>query len=122
MIIDARMEELLEFVEVELNNINKAKKLPGGVVIVGGTSKLPGIETFTRDKLQLPARLGRLEKLHGIIDAVQDPSYTTAVGLMILDMLLGNPEAYDMSDGKNSGNLNVITNKLLNKFKRSKST
>lgn len=121
MILEARLDELLDFVDKELSEVNRSKKLPGGVVIVGGTSKLPGIDTFTRDKLQLPARLGRLEKLHGLIDTVNDPSYTTAVGLMILDMLLGNSDSFSPQNSKNDINLTAITNKLLNKFKRPKS-
>lgn len=119
MIVEARLEELLDFVEKELNQIHKSRKLPGGVVIVGGTSKIPGIDTFTRDKLQLPARLGRVEKLHGLVDPVQDPTYTTAVGLMILDMLLGGGSFNGHFDRPDNG-LNSITNKLLNKFKRPK--
>ncbi len=122
MIVEARLDELLDFVEKELNTIHKSRKLPGGVVLVGGTSKLPGIDTFTRDKLQLPARLGKIEKLHGLINSVQDPAYTTAVGLMILDMLLGDSEHYGGQLEKTGANLTAITNKLLNKFKRPKST
>jgi len=120
LIIEARVEELLDFVESELNSIHKSRKLPGGVVIVGGTSKIPGIDVFTRDKLQLPARLGRIEKLHGIFDQVQDPTYITAVGLMTLDMLLGSNGNFNGQYDKPDTSLNTITNKLLNKFKRPK--
>jgi cell division protein FtsA len=120
MIVEARMDELLDFVEKELNSIHKSRKLPGGVVIVGGTSKIPGIDTFTRDKLQLPARLGRVEKLHGLVDTVEDPTYTTAVGLMILDMLLGDSDGFGGNYEKGDSGINIITNKLLNKFKRPK--
>lgn len=122
MIVEARLDELFDFVEKELNTIHKSRKLPGGVVIVGGTAKLPGIDSFAREKLQLPARLGKLEKLHGVSDKVHDPSYSTAVGLMILDMLLGGVDNYSDDYSKNGPNLTSITNKLLNKFKRPKST
>jgi cell division protein FtsA len=88
MITEARVEELLEFVEKELKAIHKSRKLPGGVVIVGGSAKLPGIVEFTKEKLQLPARLGSLQAVTGLVDTVQDISYTSAIGLMLLDMLL----------------------------------
>ena len=122
MIIEARIEELLEFVDEELSKVGKSKKLPGGVVIVGGTSKIPGIDTFTRDKLQLPSRLGKIEKLHGLVDSANDPSYSTAVGLMMLDMLLGGSQSYENGKHKSGPNLTSITNKLLNKIKRPKNT
>ncbi len=88
MITEARVEELFEFVDKELSRIHKAHKLPGGVVLVGGTSKLPGIADFAKDQLQLAARVGKLQPLTGLVDTVADPTYCTAVGLMLLDMLL----------------------------------
>lgn len=88
MIIEARVEELLEFVDKELKKIQRSRKLPGGVVLVGGTAKLPGIAEFAKDKLELAARAGKLEPLEGLQDTVDDPAFFTAVGLMILDMLL----------------------------------
>ncbi len=88
MIVEARVEELLEYVDKELAKIKKSQKLPGGIVITGGTSKLPGIEEFAREKMQLPARLGRLQNIGGLVDTVEDASYITVVGLMLLDMLL----------------------------------
>jgi len=88
MITEARVEELLEYVEKELTRIHRARKLPGGVVLVGGTAKLPGMAEFTRDKLQLAARVGTMQSISGLVDTVADPSYATAVGLTMLDMLL----------------------------------
>lgn len=89
MIIEARVEELLEYVDKELKKIQRSRKLPGGVVLVGGTAKLPGIAEYTKERLELAARVGKLQPLAGLIDTVQDPEYSSAVGLMILDMLLG---------------------------------
>lgn len=88
MITEARVEELLEYVEKELHKIRRAGKLPGGVVIVGGTAKLPGLAEFAKQKLQLPARIGKLQNVGGLVDTVEDSAYCTVVGLMLLDMLL----------------------------------
>lgn len=88
MVTEARVDEILEYVDKELKHIHRSRKLPGGVVLVGGTSKLPGLADFTKEKLQLAARTAKLQPLGGLIDTVADPSYTSAVGLMLLDMLL----------------------------------
>jgi cell division ATPase FtsA len=88
MIAGARVEELLEYVNKELQKIKRAGKLPGGVVLTGGTSKLPGIDDLARDRLELPARIGKLHSIGGLVDTVEDKAYTTVVGLMLLDMLL----------------------------------
>jgi len=34
---------LFDYVERELHRIRRSRKLPGGVVLTGGTAKLPGI-------------------------------------------------------------------------------
>jgi len=87
MITEARVEELLEYVDKELKKIHRSRKLPGGVTVVGGTANLPGIEGYTKEKLGLACRVGALQPLSGLVDTVQDPSYAGAVGLMLLDML-----------------------------------
>lgn len=88
MIVEARVEELLEYADKELQKIKRSRKLPGGIVITGGSSKLPGLDEFTRDKMLLPARIGKLHNVGGLVDTVEDQAYVTVVGLMLLDMLL----------------------------------
>lgn len=117
MITEARVEELLEYVDKELKKIHRSRKLPGGVVIVGGTAKLPGIATFTKEKLQLAARVGTLQPLSGLIDVVQDPVYTTAVGLMLLDMLLGESQGQLAAGEPNSSVFRALDG-LLGRFRK----
>lgn len=88
MITEARIEELLELTDKELVKIKRSRKLPGGVVLVGGTANLPGLAEFTKGKLQLPARVGKIQNVGGLVDTVEGTSYCTVVGLMMLDMLL----------------------------------
>lgn len=88
MITEARVEEIFDYVDKELHKIRRSRKLPGGVVLTGGTAKLPGIANFAKEKLQLAARVGKLQPISGLVDTAEDVSYTTVVGLMLLDMLL----------------------------------
>lgn len=118
MITEARIEELFEFVEKELQRIQRAKKLPGGAVIVGGTAKLPGIAEFAREQLQLPARLGKLQPLSGLIDTVDDPAFATATGLMLLDMLMPPEGQGAQREPSVVGDINGMFDKLTRFFKR----
>lgn len=88
MIAEARVEELLEYVDKELQKIHRSRKLPGGVVIVGGSAALPGLADCVKEQLQLPARIGKIRGLSGLVDTVDDPAFATATGLMLLDILL----------------------------------
>lgn len=115
MVLEARVEELFEFVNKELKKINKAGKLPGGVVIVGGTSKLPGIAEFAKDSLELPARIGKLLPVSGLVDKMDDQPFISAIGLMSLDMLLGQQPD---SDHTGVGGAGTFGNLAKNVFKR----
>lgn len=117
IITEARVEELFEYVDKELKKIHRSRKLPGGIVLVGGTAKIAGIDTFARDKLQLAARVGKLQPLGGILDVVQDVSYSTAVGLMLLDMLL-MPGDQQAAAGQPNTNVFGLLDGLMRKFKK----
>ncbi len=105
MIIEARVDELLEYVDNELKKIKRSRKLPGGIVITGGSSKLPGLDEFAKAKLQLPARIGKLQNIGGLVDTVEDPAFTTVVGLMMLDMLLLPELPQSQGKGMTAGGL-----------------
>lgn len=118
MIVEARVEELLEYVEKELRKIGRSRKLPGGVVLVGGSSKLPGLAEFVREKLQLPARIGSLQPIGGLIDTVEDQAFYTAVGLMLLDMLLMPSSGAATSPRRTTvGRLAGLAEDLLKRFR-----
>ncbi len=117
MIAEARVDELFDFVEKELKKIGKSKKLPGGVVLVGGTAKLPGLADFAKEKLQLAARVGVLQPLRGLADVVADPAYATAIGLMQLDMLL-LPSGHNETHGTPNQKALGMIEGLLRRFKK----
>jgi len=116
MITEARVEELFEYVDKELQKIRRSSKLPGGAVLVGGTAKLPGIAEFAKEKLQLPARLGKLQNVSGLVDTVEDAGYCTVVGLMLLDMLL-LPDAPSAQLGVNQATFGLVEN-LFRRFRK----
>ncbi len=118
MIVEARLDELFDYVNKELQKINKVRKLPGGVVIVGGTANLPGIEILAKEKLELVSRVGVVNKLYGGIKEVEDPKFSAAIGLMAYDSLLGDEQIFDgVNMGSKKQTLVELKNKLVNKFK-----
>lgn len=119
MVTEARVDELFEYVDKELRKIQRSRKLPGGAVLVGGTAKLPGLADFVKEKLQLPARVGKLQTLAGLVDTVEDTAYCTAVGLMLLDMLL-LPDATQPHgrQAMSGGDIATVVDRALNYFRR----
>ncbi len=119
MIIEARVDELFEFVDKELRKVGRSRKLPGGAVLVGGTAKLPGLVNFAKEKLQLPARTGNLQPLQGLVDVIDDLAYTTAIGLMQLDMLLMPESGHNVSHGSPNQKALGMIEGLLRRLRKS---
>ncbi len=82
-VIEARNLEILELVNKELKKIGRERLLPAGVVLIGGGAKLPGIEELVKAKLHLPCQVGFPKGVEGIVDKIDDPSFATAVGLLL---------------------------------------
>ena len=82
-IIEARLEEIFSLVNKELQHIGKDKLLPAGAVLTGGTAKLPGAVDLAKEVLGLPAQTGFPIPLGGLVDKVDEPSFATAVGLLV---------------------------------------
>lgn len=118
MIAEARVEELFDYVNKELMKIRRARKLPGGVVFTGGTAKLPGLSEFARETLELPARVGKLQAVTGLTDTVDDPSWYSVIGLMLLDMLLLPPDHETGNFGAGGSKAFGFVEGLLGRFKK----
>lgn len=115
-IVAARLDEMFELINRELKKIGKDGRLPGGVVLVGGGALLPGIEEYAKDKLQLPAKIGKPKNYSGIIDTTNTPEYAAAVGLMMLDMSFG--QAYGGHSNFSAGpDFGGMLKKFMNRFK-----
>lgn len=85
-IIEARLEEIFNLVNKELKAIGKDKLLPAGAVLTGGTAKLPGSIDLAKDVLGLPAQTGFPTPLGGLVDKVDEPSFSTVIGLLVWEM------------------------------------
>lgn len=81
-IIEARVREIFSLAQKELKAIHHEALLPGGAVLVGGGAKIPGIVEIAKEELKIPAQVGFPLDTDGVVDAVDDPAYATAVGLV----------------------------------------
>ena len=84
-IIEARVEEIFFLVDKELKKVDRSGMLPAGVVLTGGGAKMPEIVKLAKKILKLPAQIGFPKELGGVVDKVDDPSFATAVGLIMWD-------------------------------------
>lgn len=113
MIIEARVDEMLEQIDKEFMKVKKSKKLPGGVVFVGGSAQLKGLVEFSKDKLSLPATTGKVKGVTGLLEKVKNVKMSTLVGVMMLDAVLTSHHSQDNNVKNWVPNL-----KFLDRFKK----
>lgn len=89
-IVEARLEEIFEAIQVELKKAGRAGKLPGGVVLTGGTAQLKDITDYAKQSLGLAARIGKTSGYGGVADDIEHPQFATVVGLMLIDAEASN--------------------------------
>lgn len=83
-VIHARMTEILEFVDAEIENSGYRKRLAAGVVITGGGSLLKNLQKLASFQLGMECRLGTPNMhLAGDNDEYRNPSYATGIGLLM---------------------------------------
>ena len=84
-IIQSRMEEIIDFVNFEIQNSGYADKLAAGVVVTGGGAMLKHLSQLMKFKTAMDVRIGAPnEHLAGAgKDEINQPMYATAVGLIM---------------------------------------
>mgnify|MGYP001603194701 FL=1 len=82
-IIKPRLNELFTMVGIELKKSGFATQTPAGVVITGGGAKTAGAQDCAKRMLSMPVRVGLPTNITGLIDDVENPTFATAVGLLI---------------------------------------
>ena len=82
-ILEARMEEILQLVNKEINGSGYRSRLNAGVVITGGSALLANIVEMAEQIFDMPVRIGYPRGVEGRMDEVNSPRCTTAVGLLM---------------------------------------
>lgn len=92
-IIQPRVEEILSLCGKELAKINCADLLAAGMVFTGGSALLPGLvelaEAFQmniKGSSPVTARIGVPDKIIGIKDIANNPSYSAVVGILMMSL------------------------------------
>lgn len=81
-VLNARAEELFELIINEIARSGYDGLLPAGLVLTGGAALLPGLRECARRITERPVRVAHPQGLHGLVDALQTPAASSAVGLL----------------------------------------
>ncbi len=82
-ILNARAEELLLFIQREINRSGYGDLLSAGLVMTGGGARLPGLDILGRELLNAPVRIGAPAPLGDVPKRLLTPENACGVGLLL---------------------------------------
>ncbi len=80
-----RVLETLRMAKVKIIENVPRDLVLGEVVVTGGTARLYGIESLAEDVFGLPARVGSPGAVAGLTQAMKQPEYACAIGLLLFN-------------------------------------
>jgi len=83
-VIYVRVEETLMILAKTLEDSSFKEQIGAGVVLTGGMTKLDGIRELASAIFDnVPIRIAKPREMDGLFETLRDPSYSTAIGLVL---------------------------------------
>jgi cell division protein FtsA len=82
-VIEPRYEELYNLILNELRRSGFEDQIASGIVLTGGSAKIQGAVELAEEVFHMPVRLGIPQYVNGLVDVVENPMYSTGVGLLL---------------------------------------
>lgn len=82
-IVVPRIAEIFQLAKAHIAEHSPRDLVLAEIVLTGGGARLDGIETVAADCFGLPVRVGLPGAVSGLTEAVRQPEYATAVGLVL---------------------------------------
>jgi len=85
-VIQHRVDEMLSLCYEKAKDFYTPELVTAGIVLCGGSAKLTNIDKVLGDAFNLHVKVATpdLSRLNGMISRLEDPAYTTAVGLLYI--------------------------------------
>ena len=82
-VIEPRYDELFTLIQAELRRSGFEDLIAAGIVLTGGTAKMEGVTELAEEIFHMPVRLARPVGVSGLPDVINNPIYSTSVGLLL---------------------------------------
>lgn len=81
-VVEPRYDELFNLIKDKIQASGFEELIAAGIVLTGGTAKMEGAQELAEEIFHIPVRLGVPQNYTGLKDIVDNPIYSTGVGLM----------------------------------------
>lgn len=82
-VCEPRYDELFTLIRAELQRSGLGELIPAGIVLTGGACLMPGVVELAERLFHAPVRIGKPERVTGLVDAVSSPKFSTGIGLLL---------------------------------------
>jgi cell division protein FtsA len=82
-VVEPRYDELFTLIQAELRRSGFEDLVAAGIVLTGGTAKMEGVVELAEEIFHMPVRLAKPYGVSGLTDIINNPIYSTAVGLLL---------------------------------------
>jgi cell division protein FtsA len=114
-VVEPRMEELFTLIQAELRRSGFEDVIGSGVVLTGGSSKLEGMVELAEEVFHMPVRLGLPQFVGGLTNIIQNPIYSTGIGLTIFGARHGDGKSF-MDHGMEDAGFKQVFQKMKSWF------
>ncbi len=104
-VVEPRYHELFELVQEELRECGLEDQIAAGYVLTGGTAKMEGVVEFAEEVFQMPVRVAQPADVCGLKEYVNDPTYSTVVGLLHYGMQANQQQNNEQKKSESVGSI-----------------
>jgi cell division protein FtsA len=102
-VIEPRIEELYSLIQAELRRSGFEDVVGSGLVLTGGSAKMEGVVDLAEEVFHMPVRLGVPQYVGGLKGVVQNPIFSTGVGLVLYGARCREGKQYVQNPGVSVG-------------------
>lgn len=82
-VVEPRYDELFNLVHAEIRRSGLEDIIAAGIVLTGGAAKVTGAVELAERIFKMPVRLGLPQNVTGLSEVINNPIYSTGVGLLM---------------------------------------
>ncbi len=118
-IVSSRIKEMMQIIKSKVDEFGITSTIPCGLVLTGGSSQMKGILKLSSTVFNMPSRIGICLDVDGPSEVINNPTFSTSVGLLKYAFQTNNFEDTESINNKSVKNLSfgerfrIFINKIL---------
>lgn len=104
-IVSSRIKEMMQIIKNKIDEFGITSTIPCGLVLTGGSAQMRGVLKLASTVFNMPSRIGICLEVQGPSEVINNPIFSTGVGLIKYAFQADNFEDTDNANNKSVKNL-----------------